>query len=240
MVCCATTAGAQDSFFDIDTSSFGYVAPPYPTSAHTGTIGTADSDGTIQPSGSFAVSVGEIVEQVGGGAVPTTFAARSTNGWAVDSFFDIIYTLDTSEGNFNVDSFFDIAVEIAPVGGGVGSLDPLRPGLPLNDPGRYFDTQVVDSFFDVEYRVDLGTGGKFKLRNHVSVPEGLRVTNVVIGPHNGEFVVDSFFDISYDVAVDGAQPPGTILTTMDMSGTFEPDVVPVDTESWGNVKALFR
>jgi len=239
LICCAATASAQDSFFDIATSSVEYSAPPYPAGPHSGTIGKMESDGTIVADGAFDVMVGDVSEQTSGNSVPTTFGARPTNGWSVDSFFDIAYDIGAS-ADFAVDSFFDIAVDIAPAAGGTGMLVPLHPELPLNDPGRYFDTQVVDSFFDIEYRIDFSTGGTFNLRNHVSVPEGLRVTNLVIGPHNGEFTVDSFFDIAYDVAVDGAQAPGTILATMGMTGTYEPDVVAVETGRWGDVKAMFR
>jgi hypothetical protein len=134
----------------------------------------------------------------------------SDTSFIVDSFFDIVYTIDFGPptppgGSFVVDSFFDIVYRISTTGPGVKEISADAsacgsPALDLRIEFFHFGIPVggglVPSPAPGEPLVILNLGS--------SGEDGVSIS---IGDAAGQFSVDSFFDITYQIDFQ-AQIPG--------------------------------
>ena len=195
----AAAMAGVDSFFDITVNQVG--GPPFPSEPTEVTILSPVPGGSFANEGAILTSFSA---GAAGGNPPLTITwdfSVSGNGMPASSVdYDLHYIGSTEE--LSMDSFFDITyrVEIQ---------DP--PGTPPGDPPIIVVSNsdfVVDSFFDIDYRVsNIGghkaggggtgvgrVGGKMHLED---VALGVSLVDVQVS----DFAVDSFFDITYRLAV---------------------------------------
>jgi hypothetical protein len=214
-----------DSFFDITVDLTA--GPPYPTSSSPVEVVTG-----VQPQGGTDIVPVEIVQlslksvqpievNTGDGPEPWEVEVRAGDlggDFGVDSFFDVFYTLPSD--SWPVDSFFDITYQIGPPPGGTGgSVDP------LNNPELFHTDSFFDVFFDVEIPDE-----QIIISHHLhgQLAPGMEFTSVTLPP--GDFSVDSFFDIAYqihqtDPPASGSESSPILSMTMNATVTPEPGTV---------------
>lgn len=150
----------------------------------------------------------EIVSLSLHGSRPLVVHPPSPTGgsFIVDSFFDITYEINATNGNgpptHVVDSFFDIeySMEVTP-----GRTDT----LPTGELRTFFDTEMLSMSLsgsrhidlpgdpDFDFAIQLVEGFAAGLDGHVTV---LKLAG------GGGFTVDSFFDVFVELSVDGGPP----------------------------------
>jgi hypothetical protein len=222
-LCGGRTAWAGDSFFDVVTQT------PVNLGLAVETDVFKQDFGQVQPNKRdfrVAQTVTEVVGD-GGQNVLAIQNASPPGNFAVDSFFDIAYLAGT-EGDYPVDSFFDITYRVSVLD--PDSDDDSIPVLAA-PPSSGF---TVDSFFDIDYRVGLtggggaggATGGPYSVLHTLNldggVGPGLALTDLSL---SSDFTVDSFFDITYRVAVTdpGQLDFGQPVVHMVLTGTNVPE-----------------
>jgi len=153
----------------------------------------------------------------------------STGVFQVDSFFDIAYEINVTNGGGTVntiDSFFDVTYSMQVTPGEVR----IDPGT--GDETRSWDTEMIalslsssnpagifgDPDFDFSMRLAPGPGHKH--HGHVTI---LKIAG---GGGGGDFNVDSFFDIFLEVNANGGDfvlaDEGALHVQSNLSGVPEP------------------
>ncbi|MFN3166760.1 MAG: PEP-CTERM sorting domain-containing protein [Phycisphaeraceae bacterium] len=112
----------------------------------------------------------------------------------VDSFFDIEYRLSPpGSSDFSVDSFFDIEYSIT------FTNDPSRSGPDL----QYFETEILSMDLTGASPGPTNTGSLLRLAPSADHRGHVTVLKAAGGGPGGDFTVDSFFDITYELSLDG-------------------------------------
>jgi|GEM_PF-3224279 len=130
--------------------------------------------------------------------------------FAVDSFFDVFTELDLPSGQqFRVESFFDVFTELSVDGGGSFPADSFFDVFveldikPDDSPGK-FDTEIVSMSLS-------GTDNTEPvIRAHTGPRQPGGSTSATRLP-DGNYHVDSFFDITYEIDFDGSGGTGGFI-----------------------------
>jgi len=130
-----------------------------------------------------------------------------TGQFTVDSFFDIEYQINATNGNdppsHVIDSFFDVqySMEVTP---------DRTVVLPSGDEQRTFDIELVALNLTSSQPIDLTGEPDFNLA--IQLQEGFpagsdgHVTVLKLAGGGNEFQVDSFFDVFVELSIDGGSP----------------------------------
>jgi hypothetical protein len=206
----APAMGHIDSFFDVFTELSVDVGDPI----HVGVFDGPDS-AMARRIEDFQIGISMVTPI--GPTVPNEVRLTmkgtdrgGTNGGSLESFFDVFTELSVDGGSrFVIDSFFDVFTEL-----GTGT------------PGRVrsfrIDHQEGDSFFDVFVEVDLpGLFAGYQGHNlHFAPAPG---APVALNMPGGDFAVDSFFDITYEIDFNGRVDATMPLLRMTMDGSWTPE-----------------
>jgi hypothetical protein len=251
-------AMAVITFFDVISDSEVVAGPPYPTTCHRTDV-AHESSGVFERDGQLAIGVRKATDCAGsalGMELLTGDCHVPGCDFEEDTYFDVVYDLDPGGAVFPAQSAITLLLELTSFGGRPGRLLTLHPELPVTDPGRFFDMNWGGSSLEIVCRVEFGRGVLHELTLSGELSEELSLMNaaVVVREQSLESagrtdptLVDSYFtanpDAFFDIRVRlegeaGFEDSSTVLS-LNLSGRFLGGTSPVETTSWGAIKAMF-
>lgn len=193
------------SFFDITYGYEGTAGPPYPSGppVEVAVLNPIGPGGTLIETGIIQLILHSVEPNI-----PTAMLGQDSGGGpgspGIDSFFDIFTELSAPPNPIIFDVFVDIR--------------PPRTGGPEPALGDW----NVDSFFDIEYRIDFSDGSSQDHKIQWTPGPGLSLRDVHL---DNVARMDSFFDIWFELTLDEPNlfDPGLPLVTMSMTGVYVPE-----------------
>lgn len=254
----ATTAIAAVSSFDVISDLEVVTGPPYPTACYRTDV-AHETSGVFERDGQLALVVIRTEDEAG---LPLGTDLRADVDhvpeceFGEDTHFDITYCADPGGAAFPTESAIDLLIELTSFGRQPGKLIALHPELPITDPGRFFGTFVDDSSVEIVCRVEFSWGVEHELLLHGDMPEGLHLTDATVvileqslegGQRADPTEVtsyftsnpDGFFDVRFHIEGDAGFEDLSPLLSLTLSGRFLGRTSPVESTTWGAVKALY-
>ena len=255
----APPATAALSYFDLITQSEVVTGPPYPTVCHRADV-AHEASGVFERDGQLALGVRRAADGTG---LPLGTDLRALEDhvpgcdFTEDTHFDITYCAGPDGPALPTEGVVHLLIELTTSGGSPGRLIALHPELPIADHERFFDTFLDDSSVEIVCRVELSRGVVHELTLRADTPEGLHLTDAVVvileqsleeGDRTNPTEVvdyftanpDGFFDVRLCLESDAGVEDLSPLLSLSFRGLFLGGTSPVESTTWGAIKALYN
>jgi hypothetical protein len=253
----AGPAAAALSFFDLVSGGEAIAGPPYPTTCHRADVAHAAS-GIYERDGELAIGVQHALRTEGGhiGVVLRASDNDSTgHSFCENTGFTAVLARDEEPPPMDIRLTF--LLELRGADGTPGTLVALQADRHVCDPLRYFGVHEHGCSAEVLCQVEFARGVRHELRFRAELPSGVALTDVSLGvlPHRVSLdgrsdaaVAETYFTarpnalfvVRLGFVDDSGVDRSELVTSMTVSGRFLGGTSPVEPESWGAIKSLFR
>jgi hypothetical protein len=216
--------------------------------------------GVFERDGQIALAVRSATD-AGGLPIGTDLLATGGDppgdGFSDHSTFSARYSEAPPGAGISSDASLELLFELTSPDGRPGRLVTLFPALPWSDPHRYFDVRTDGARAEIMCRVEFERGCEHELELQGEVPEDLTLTGATVAlrepgtggarrtrprEETGFFSThpDGFFDVRFHVAGEEAFADQSELLSLTLTGRFVGGVSPVESMTWGAVRALYQ